>query len=40
MQKKKIKKKNNLRDKVIHKDYSSVPKNTLNLIEEAEKFKK
>ena len=41
LQKKRIiKKKNNLKDKLIHKDYSSVPKNTLNLIEEAEKFKK
>jgi hypothetical protein len=34
--KKKVNKKNPLRNKLIKKDYSEVPKNTLKLIEEAE----
>ena len=31
--------KDNLRKKLIHKDYSEVPKHTLKLIEEAEETK-
>ena len=37
--KKKEKKNQNFRNKLVDKDYSTVPKNTLRLIEEAEKLK-
>ena len=37
--KKKEKKIKTLKNKTLQKDYSAVPKNTLNLIEEAEKIK-
>jgi|TARA_B100001093_G_C26716630_1_gene965922 hypothetical protein len=36
---KKIKKNEAIKNKLIKKDYSSVPKNTIKLIEEAEKIK-
>ena len=40
IQNKKLKKKTKvLENKIIKKDYSKVPQNTLNLIEEAEKTK-
>ena len=37
--KKKIKKTENFESKPVKKDYSSIPKNTLKLIEEAENLK-
>jgi hypothetical protein len=37
--KKKGKKTESIKNKSAHKDYSDVPKNTLKLIEEAEKIK-